>query len=91
MVVIWSSSVNETQISTKRKFAADDVCPLEVERVSVKSLTEDGHTGVAVPATPIPQRSSSAPREHARYWVRRARSGSSRLLCTSDLDGHSTV
>ena len=91
LVVIWSSSVNETQISTKRKFAADDACPLEVEQVPVKSLTEDGHTGVVVPATPIPQRSSSAPREPARYWVRRARSGSSRLLCTSNLDCQRTV
>ena len=42
----------ETQISTKRKFAADDVCPREVERVSVKSLIEDGYTGIAVPALP---------------------------------------
>ena len=90
-MVIWSSSVNETQISTKRKFAADDVCPLEVERVSVKSLTEDDHTGVAVPAMPIPQRSSFAPREHPRHWVRRAASRSSRLLCTSDLACQSTV
>ena len=32
-----------------------DVCPLEVERVSVKSLIEGGHTEVVVRATPIPQ------------------------------------
>ena len=53
----------------EEKFAADDVCPLEVERVSVKRLTEDGHTlGIAVPAMPIPQRSSSAPREQV-VWI----------------------
>ena len=56
----------QEQISTKKKFAADGVFPL---------------TGVAFPAMPFPQTSSSAPREHARYRVRRARSGSSRLLC----------
>ena len=53
-VGIWSSSVNETQISTKRKFIADDFCPLRVERVSVRRLTEDGHERVVVCAKPIP-------------------------------------
>ena len=83
-MAIWSSSVNETQISTKKKLAADGFCPLEVEGVSVKNLTADDHRGFAVSAMPIPQRSSSAPREHPRHWVRTAGSRSSRLLCTSD-------
>ena len=57
MVVNWSISVTETQISTKRKFAADDVCPPEVERISVKSLTEDSHTGaeIIIRATQTPE------------------------------------
>ena len=90
LLVIWSCSVNETQISTKRKFVADDFCPLRVERVSVRRLTEDADKRVVVRAKPIPQRSSSASREDARYCLRRAGSRSSRL-CRSVLCSQSTA
>merc|ERR1711957_68230 len=48
-----STTMNQTQVSKKRKFVADGVFYAELNEFLMRTLAEDGYAGVEVRVTPI--------------------------------------